>query len=79
VIAQTGATVVGEVVDVRTGDAQGEKSSLSLRLKEITTDHGQNIAIETDPVEYTPSQADVAEPQSGEPVEPPIIPQGERS
>jgi hypothetical protein len=77
VIAQRGATVVGEVVDVQAGDTPEEESSLSLRLKEITTDNGHNLAIETDPVEYTTPQDRMAEPQPGEPVEPPTIPQGE--
>jgi hypothetical protein len=69
VIAQTGATVVGEVVDAQRGDSPGEESFLELELKEIVIDNGQSVAIETDPVQYTPPQTAMVEAQPGQPAE----------
>jgi hypothetical protein len=75
VIAQTGATVVGEVVDAQRGDSPGEESFLELELKEIVIDNGQSIAIETDPVQYTPPRTEMGEAQPGQPDEaPPMTP-----
>jgi hypothetical protein len=56
VIAPQGTTVVGEVVDAKSVDPGEAGSFLSLELREILVSGGEPIAIETEPVQYAPSQ-----------------------
>jgi hypothetical protein len=56
VIAPQGTTVVGEVVDAQMADPGEAGSFLSLELRELLVSGGEPVAIETEPVQYAPSE-----------------------